>query len=180
MQILKKSKDILKNLEKLDIKGEIDERDYKRPGEKYHIWELKGVPFRIEIGEKELKSKKLTFYNRSTNKKENLSLKDLSKIKEFGEKYDKKLLQKADKFMKGKIISCETKENLKKTLTNNEIAKVNFCSTDSEGTACAEHIERQLNAEVRGTFANKSEKASGTCIICKEPAKEVVYIGKSY
>jgi prolyl-tRNA synthetase len=163
-----------------EIKTHIDLRDSLSPGWKFNEWELKGIPFRIEIGEKELKSKKLTFYNRSTNKKEILSLKDLSKIKEFGKAYDKKLVQKADNFMKGKIINCKSKEDLKKALTNNKIAKVNFCSVEEQGTKCADYIERQLNAEVRGTFANKSEKASGTCIICRKPAKEVVYIGKSY
>lgn len=181
----KNKQNILKYANKInnklkDFKTHLDLREDYSPGWKFNEWELKGIPFRIEIGEKELNSKKFTLYNRFTNKKENLSLSNLSKIKTLGKNYDKNLIQKADKFMKGKINNCKTKEELKKSLSENKIARVNFCSVDSEGEKCAEHVERQLNAEVRGTFANKSEKASGKCIICDKPAKEVVYIGKSY
>ena len=54
------------------------------------------------------------------------------------------------------------------------------CSTEKTGEKCAEIIEKEINAEVRGTLANKNEKATGTCALCKQPAKNVVYVGKSY
>ncbi|HOW36737.1 MAG TPA: His/Gly/Thr/Pro-type tRNA ligase C-terminal domain-containing protein, partial [Candidatus Pacearchaeota archaeon] len=76
-KILKKSQEILETLQELGIKSEIDSRDYKRPGEKYHIWELKGVPFRIEFGEQDLKNNEVVLFTRDTKKKEKLKLKDL-------------------------------------------------------------------------------------------------------
>jgi len=80
----------------------------------------------------------------------------------------------------GKIIDCNSKENIKKTINKGKIARINFCSTDNKGEKCAEYIEKEYGAEVRGTLATKNEKASGKCIICNEQATEVVYVGKSY
>ena len=177
--VLETSEKIKKELENLELKVEIDDSE-KRPGEKYFDWELKGVPFRLEIGEKEIKEKKLTLFVRDTEKKEVLNLKDLPKIKKLGDEFDKRLKEKADKFMKDKIVNCKTKTDLKKALENKKIARVEFCSVEKDGEKCAEYVEKNMNAEIRGTLANKREKPSGKCIICNKKATEVVYVGKSY
>jgi len=177
--IIKEAKKIKQKLNSLEIRSEIDDSE-KRPGEKYHHWELRGVPFRIEIGEKEFQTKKLTLSTRNNLKRESLSSKNLSKLKELGKKFDIQLKEKAEKFMKGRIVNAKTKEELKKIIKNNKIARVNFCSIDKEGEKCAEIIEKEINAEIRGILANKKEKPEGKCLICGRPAKEVVYVGKSY
>lgn len=179
-KILKKSKEILDKLEKENIKAEIDEREYKRPGEKYHIWELKGVPFRIELGEKELKKEEAILFTRDTKKRETIKLKDLKKISKLGKEFDNRLREKADKFMHNRIISCSTKKEIKEALSEGKLARVNFCSTDKSGIACAEVVEKEFSGDVRGTLANKNEKANGKCLFCRKPATKVVYIGRSY
>ncbi|MFH1311327.1 MAG: proline--tRNA ligase [Nanoarchaeota archaeon] len=178
-KVLKYCNEIKDKLKNLDILTEIDNSD-KRPGEKFHEWELKGVPFRLEIGEKEIKSKSLTLFTRDTEKKEKLSIKSLSKIKDFGKKYDERLRKKAEKFSENRIINCKKKEEIKKALNSGKIARVNFCSIEKNGIKCAEYVEKELEAEVRGIRADKKEKPAGKCIICNQAAKEVVYIGKSY
>jgi prolyl-tRNA synthetase len=179
-RVLKKSKEILNELEKINIKAEIDEREYKRPGEKYHIWELKGVPFRIELGEKEIKNKEIILFTRDNKKKEKLKLIDLKKIPKLGEQFDKRLKEKADKFVESKIISCSNKKEIKQALSSGKLARINFCSTDKNGVSCAEIIEKEFSGDVRGTLANKNEIAKGDCMFCGKPATKVVYIGKSY
>ena len=76
----------------------------------------------------------------------------------------------------------KTKEELKKTITSGKVARINFCSVSREGETCAEKIEKEIKADVRGILANKKEKPFGNkkCLICGKLAKEVVYIGKSY
>jgi len=162
----------------IGLRSEIDNSD-KTPGEKFNIWELKGVPMRIEIGEKELKEKKATLFLRDTRKKESLNLTSLLKLKQIGEEYNKRLLKKADNMFEGKIINCKTKSEVKKAVTEGKIARINFCSIET-GTKCGEIIEKEMNADVRGTLANKKEKASGNCIICGKLATQIAYIGRSY
>jgi len=163
----------------LGISVEIDDSE-KSPGEKFNIWELKGVPLRLEIGEKEISSGKLTLFIRDTKNKETIETKNLEKLKKYGEDIDERLRDKADKFMDKKIVSCKTKQEIKNAIENKKIARISFCSIDKEGEKCAEYVEKEMGAIILGTLANKNERASGSCIICSKPAKEVVYVGKSY
>jgi prolyl-tRNA synthetase len=178
-KILEASENIKERLEKDSLRVEIDSSE-KRPGEKYFFWELRGVPFRLEFGGKEMKAKEPTLFTRDTNKKEKISVKDLSRIMLLGEDYDLRLKNKADKFMQGKITNCTTKEQIKKAIKNKKIARVNFCSIDKEGEKCAAWVEKEAGAEVRGVRADKKETPKGKCVICNKDATEVVYIGRSY
>lgn len=177
--ILKEAKKISLKLKSLNINTEVDTSN-KTPGEKFNIWELKGVPFRLEIGEQELKSKTLTLFARDTGKKEKIKTSQLNKIKNLGKDFDKRLLKKADSFMRNKIVNANNKQQIKKILVDKKIARVNFCSIEKQGVKCAEIIEKELTAEIRGTLASKKESPKGKCIICNKTANEVVYIGKSY
>ena len=177
-KIIAYAKKIKNKLKKFRV--EIDERDFYTPGWKFNEWELKGVPFRIEIGEKELKKNNLTLFLRDNSKKEILSLKNINKLDKYFEEFDNRLKKNAEKILENSIVNCKTKEEIKKVLKEGKIAKTNFCSIEKEGIKCAEHVEKEINADIRGILATKKEIPSGNCVICNRPAKEVVYIGRSY
>jgi len=181
-QLIKYSQEIKKKLEGIGIKSEIDEREYYSPGWKFNEWELRGVPFRLEVGEKEVKRKTVVLFTRDTGKKSEISLRNIQSLKKLGNEFDKRLKKKADKTMIGKIINAKNDGEIKKAIKNGKIARVNWCSIEKKGIKCSEHIEKNLNSEVRGTLSSKKEPVkSGTkCVVCKKPANEVVYIGKSY
>ena len=101
-------------------------------------------------------------------------------MKKFGGEYDSRLRKGADDFTKNKIVNCKSKADIKKAVDNGKIARVNWCSMGKEGVSCAEHVEKEFGAEVRGTLANKSEKTNGNCTICNRKANVVAYIAKSY
>jgi prolyl-tRNA synthetase len=178
---IKETAEILNNLFfENNIDSKIDDSD-KRPGEKFFFWEMKGVPFRIEIGDKELKSKELTVFIRDTKEKIKIKINDLIEgIKNLGAEFDVRLRSKADDFLFSKIIECNTKEEIKKAIDNEKIARFSFCSSEKEGIKCAEFIEKELSARITGTRADKNEKAKGKCPFCKREAKVVAYAGKSY
>ena len=178
-KVLKETEKIRDKLEKEGIISEIDSRE-KRPGEKYFEWELKGVPFRLEIGEKELDNKELTIFIRDTKEKQKIKISDLKKITKMGTEFDNRLLKKADKFFEGRTVDCKTSSEVKKVVEQGKIARVSFCSTEKEGIPCAEIIEKEINADVRGTMANKNEKPFSKCPFCNKEATTVVYIGRSY
>ena len=177
--ILKKAEDIKKQLQEMNIDTLIDSSE-KRPGEKFFFWEMKGVPLRIELGKNEIKNKELIIFRRDINKKEKIKEKDLlSYIKKTSKEYDRNLIKNADSLFEGRIVDAKTKEDIQDAIEHNKIARCDFCSIGKEGIKCAEEIEKRFGAEVRGKKLTH-EKAHGKCIICNKPAKEVVYIGKSY
>ena len=158
----------------------IDESD-KRPGEKFFYWEMKGVPFRIELGEKELDSGEITVFVRDIKEKVRLKLGNLVEdIKNMGAEYDVRLRNKADLFFEGRVVDCKDKKEIQKVLNQVKIARFNFCSVDLDGEGCAGILEKEFGAEVRGTVIDKKEKANGKCPFCGKKANVVVYAGKSY
>ena len=163
-----------------DYRIELDASE-KSPGEKFYYWEMKGVPLRIELGPKEVKEKKLTIYRRDTNKKEAVSEKQLLEfVENSAGEITKNLCAQADKYFSGIIKDAKSIDEIKSAVDSGKIARTNFCSTELSGAKCAEAIEKQLGARVRGTRVDKSEKPLGKCAVCGKEAKEVVYIANEY
>ncbi len=174
-KVLRKAQEIKEKLGKKEVKAEIDDSE-KTPGDKFYYWELRGIPLRIELGEKELRGK-LTLFLRDTKKRIKTSL---TRIKKQGEELDKRLRQKADKDFKNKIVDCKTVEEIKKALKERKIARCNFCSIDKKGEKCAEIVEKKLSGLVQGSLHTKKEKVRGKCTFCGKKATCVVYIARSY
>src|SRR5213593_1488756 len=67
--ILETARHIAEGLGKHSIRTYIDDREQYTPGWKYHEWEMKGVPLRVEIGPRDMDSKQITLVRRDTGKK---------------------------------------------------------------------------------------------------------------
>jgi len=62
--VLEKAEEVRLRLKDQGIRAKIDARDHISPGAKYFEWERKGVPFRIEIGPKDLEQGQLALARR--------------------------------------------------------------------------------------------------------------------
>jgi prolyl-tRNA synthetase len=178
-KVLNETGKIQEELRKAKIRVETDSSD-KTIGEKFYYWEMKGVPFRIELGEKELKEKKATVYSRHSGKKTKEKISGLKKfILSEGINQMDYLKKKALKEFEESIVKVDSIEKVKKELEKGKIARTGFCSVSMQGNDCAEKIEKELNASIRGTKFIK-EKPEGNCIVCGKKAESIVYIAKSY
>jgi prolyl-tRNA synthetase len=150
------------------------------PGEKFNTWELKGVPLRIDLGDKDLATKTYSVFRRDVNKKEQIREKDIfSYIDHYGSEYDANLIQWADSLFEGRIKPAKNIAEIKRVVDAGSVARCAFCSVDSSGAVCADEVTDKTGAQVRGTKLD-SEKASGNCVVCGEKAHAIVYIGRSY
>ena len=178
-EVNQKTESLKKEIQKI-ASVEIDNSE-KRPGEKFNHWEMKGIPIRIDLGEKDLAKKELTLFRRDLDEKIVIPEKDLTKtIEKISKEFTKNLIKKADNIFKGRIKQTKNIEEIKKAIEQGTIAQCGFCSVDKEGTPCAEIIEKQTGAEVRGTKLDETQKPTGKCAICDKEAKHIVYIAKSY
>jgi len=64
-----KSEEIRNKLKALGIRVNLDDRLGYSPGWKYNHWELKGVPIRIELGPKDMKTQQVAIARRDTGEK---------------------------------------------------------------------------------------------------------------
>lgn len=177
-KIVNKAESIKKKLEEFDC--EIDDSE-KRPGEKFNYWEMKGVPIRIDLGMKDLVKKQVTIFRRDLDEKEVIAEKNLVKrIKEISKEFTQNLIKKADKIFEGRIKNVKNLKEIQKAIKEGTIAKCEFCSVEKDGASCAEKIEKETGAEVRGTKLDEKDKPKGKCALCGKTAKHIVYVAKSY
>lgn len=159
---------------------EIDTSE-KSAGEKFNFWEMRGVPVRIDLGLKDLEKKSLTVFRRDLNKKEIIADKDLmSYLKRVAVESGKNLRTQADKLFEGKIKDVKNVKEMKKVVDDGGIARCSFCSVGEDGKKCAEIVEKQVGAEVRGTKFGEKNVRSGKCAVCGDEGESIVYVAKSY
>ncbi len=172
-KVLKKASEIKNMLN--DFRVHLDDRDYSS-GWKFHEWELKGVPIRLEIGPKDLAKNQTVLVRRDTQKKEFVKLSALNKkVKNVLEDIQKSILSKARKFLKDHISDAKNIEEAKSLIEEGKIVRANWCGDEG----CEEEIKAKTNGAKTLNISEK-EKPRGNCFNCKKPAKAVVYIAKSY
>ena len=183
MEAVEKIKNELK-----DYKVFVDLRD-ERPGWKFNDLEMKGVPLRIEIGEKDLSNNEVTVFVRATGEKIKVPLEKVGeKIGELLKYHDEKLKEKINDYFKERIVVIEepNEEEIKKALEEKKVVKMPFCGNEE----CAKELKEKFEGlDCRGyeidfdTLEAKKEdleSIKGKKCICGKEAKNWYYFGKSY
>ncbi|TXT56690.1 MAG: Proline--tRNA ligase [Candidatus Thorarchaeota archaeon] len=179
-EVIAYAKKIESNLQKADVRVHLDDRD-TTPGWKYNYWEMKGVPIRVHVGPREVKEEKIVLFRRDLMKREPVPLKSLVKeVKKLGLDIDKTLLTEAESKFEGLIVDADSIGKIIDALDHGKIARIEFCSTNMDGYDCAGQIEERTSGEIRGTRIDIEETPESVCVICGKPAKEIVYIARSY
>jgi len=157
-------------------KVEVDLSD-RTPGEKFYKYDMLGVPIRIEIGPKEIKSERITIFRRDKRERLSIPMSELeNKIKELEKDILNNLRSKAEEEFKRRLKEVSNKEQLiELARKGNFIIKAGFCGREE----CAEQIKAQTGYEVRGMNI-KEEPKKTTCIWCGQPTTKTVYIAKAY
>ncbi|BAI61925.1 prolyl-tRNA synthetase [Methanocella paludicola SANAE] len=145
----------------------------ERPGAKYYKWEMKGVPFRIEIGPRDIKNNAVMLVRRDGVKQsipmDGLSQTVQNKLMDF----QAELLKKASDFMWSRIKDCATLDEAKAQIESGW-ARMSWCGEK----ACGLEMENVTGGKLLGE--PKGMTGSGTCPVCGKPSDKVVLVAKSY
>ncbi len=167
-------------LRKNGVRVQIDNTE-RRPGDKYYYWEMRGVPLRLEIGNREVSEDTITIFRRDLRTRETIPLKRLQQaVKKIGLAVTKELRRRAQAHFDKAVQNANTLEDICTIMESNHVARINFCSLELRGAKCAEKIKDATGAEVRGTRLDQDEQPWGPCPICNKPATVVAYVGHSY
>jgi len=177
--VINKCKTIAKKLKKYEVI--LDERDDVSPGWKFNQWEMKGVPIRMELGERDITNNQVTVFRRDIETKEAIKESEvLSYIKNIEKTFTKNLIKKADDVMQEKLVDAKTLDEIKVGIDKGFMVRTCMPSIDMDSAEIAEKIEKEIGGEVRGTRFGKKEKVFCDCPITGKKAKCVVYIAKSH
>ena len=162
-------------------KSKFDDSD-QRPGFKYNHWEMKGVPIRLEIGEKDMADKSVVLFRRDKKEKFKVKLKDFEKkTEEIGEDILKYLRESADARFKKLVHEARNIKELNEKLEKGGFVRVPFCTDQKEGKACADKVKDETHGDVRGSlFESKDTPRNDKCIACGKTANLYQYVGRQY
>lgn len=174
-EIVKKAQSIYETLKKSGIRTEIDLRE-GTPGSKFYDWEIKGVPIRLEIGPRDIKSKSVVLVRRDTKKKTQTKESYMvSEIQELLNGMQNALLNRAKSELKAAIKPAKTSGDIKSVVRDKKIAKVHWCNSDK----CWDKIKDiEEGLELFGTDLKKSIK--GECVICGKTTETIGYVAITY
>jgi prolyl-tRNA synthetase len=175
--IAAKTKEILEQLQKNDIRAILDDRTEYTPGWKFNEWELKGVPVRIEIGPRDIKQKQTVIVRRDNSKKTTVKEQEtLTTVIALLKEIQNDLFNRAKKLLEESVTTVQTYEEFKKTLKDKGgFLRASWCG-DSK---CEEKIKDETGATIRIVPFEK-EKTFSKCLYCGKEATEVVYFAKAY
>ena len=175
--LLEKAYEIRDMLNKGGIKAYVDDSE-KSAGFKFAEAEVQGIPFRIEIGKRELENNEIVVARRDNFKKEEVSL-DTDLVAYFKEQIDvmhNDMFNRAKKRMEEKTYVCHNMDEVKEVMENHPgFIKAMWCGDE----ACEEKIK-----EIRGTKSRcipfEQEKVDTKCVCCGKEAKDMVIWGIQY
>lgn len=162
-------KELEKDLRKAEVRVEGDYRDNYSPGWKYNHWELKGVPIRIELGPKDLKSMQFVAVRRDTGEKLTISRAGAAKaIPELLLKIHDNMLAKATKDLNDHMKITKQWKELTMYLDAKNLIMAPFCGE----IPCEEKIKADsARDDAEGDVQGPAMGAKSLCIPFDQPAE---------
>lgn len=173
VQEAKKIQDVLTDVE---IRTQLDDRDQVTPGFKFHDWELKGIPIRIEIGPKDVAKNQVVMARRYNQTKYSISIDKLSgAIAAELENIQQQMFDAAKKILDERISSVSQYEQFKAELENGKMLSCSWCGKQE----CEDEIKEETGAELRVIPSDDGKKVE-TCIYCKDNGAANVLFARGY
>ena len=164
-------------IKEADIRVILDDDNRLNPGDKYYKWEMYGVPVRIEVGPREAQNKKATLVRRDTFDKTLVDEAELVlKIEELFQSIFENLRDRSKNKLESLTVDAYDMDQLQVYMDARMIVRVNWCGDPD----CAFNIKDMVSGEIRGTRWDIEEEPTGNCILCKDEAKYVAYVGRTY
>ena len=166
---------IEEELKSIGVRYFIDWSD-SSPGFKFNEWELKGVPVRIEIGPRDVESKKLVMARRDNGEKFSISKNELGiKIKTTLEEIQNNLFNQAKEFRNANTHDIKTYDEFKNIINNGGFVR---CGWDGDSETELK-IKEETKATIRCIPFNENPKGL-KCVYSGKTAKHEVIYAKAY
>ena len=162
---------------KRGVSVKYDNRDTHKPGFKFNEYELKGVPLRIAIGERDLENGTYELARRDTLTKESVAAEAIyDRVDKLLEEMQQSLYDRALEHQVTQTVSIDDYASFKTHLNE----KGGFVLAHWDGTAeTEERIQEETKATIRCIPLDAPEE-EGVCIYSGKPSKRRVLFAKAY
>jgi len=168
---------IIKELRGKGISVKFDDRDTYRPGAKFAEYELKGVPVRIAIGNRDLENNTVEVARRDTLEKQTVSQDNVVDfVADLLEKIQENLFNKAINYRNDHITEVNSFDEFKDVIEN----KGGFVSAHWDGTIETEEKIKELTKATIRCIPNDAKEEAGSCVLTGKESTRRVLFAKAY
>jgi prolyl-tRNA synthetase len=154
----------------------VDRRSELTPGFKFHDWELKGIPLRIEIGPKDIEKNKVVIATRHKQSKNDLAFENVGpEVSSILNKIQKEMFDAAKKILDERSILVNDYARLKSELDNGGFLYAPWCGQES----CEEKIKDETGAEIRVIPFDGTDHDS-KCVYCGKQSTSIPIFARGY
>lgn len=173
-QLSEYSEKILKLLKSENIRALVD-KENKQLFKRFSKYEKIGVPVRLEIGEKELKSSTIKLVRQDNGNKFDYSFNNIGQtVNQTFEKIISDAYFNNEKKLIENIIICDRKEKVLETIKSGKIAKVQLCYCED----CVKKLQKEIGlGEVIG-FKHEDNNIDGPCINCHKLTSNLAFYAR--
>jgi prolyl-tRNA synthetase len=178
--VLEAADRVRKELVAAGVRVHLDAREGMKPGAKYYEWEGRGVPFRLEIGPRDVAAGAVVMARRTGGKKETLPVDGLApRMVEEMERMQTDLLEAARARREANSIRGATKQQFLDYMeAGGGFVYAGFCGSNE----CETQIKEQTKATIRVLPDEefRSVPAPATCMWCGGPSVAEAVWAKAY
>jgi prolyl-tRNA synthetase len=182
--VMGKVAELVSSLEGRGVRVHVDAREKMTPGAKFFEWETKGVPFRIEVGPKDVAKGQLVLARRIPEGEERkLFLPEAAVLESLParlEEYQRFLFERArERREANSHRGVESYERLKEIMEGpGGFVYAGWCGAE----ACEERVKDETKATIRCLPLEefRSETAPERCLVCGGPAEHEAVWAKAY
>ncbi len=175
-KITEKVAPIISELRSKGISVKYDDADNKRPGFKFADYEVKGVPVRLAIGQRDIENGTVEVMRRDTLEKEIMPLEGIAdRIEAELNDIQEALYKRAEEYRNAKTITVDTYDEFKE-----KIEEGGFILAHWDGTPeTEEKIKEETKATIR-CIPFDGDKTPGVCMVTGKPSAQRVIFARSY
>lgn len=175
--VLEKAREIEVILKNAGYRVKLDDDPSMTPGWKFHEYEMKGIPLRIEIGPRDIANNVFVASKRHNGEKAINNLDDLiPTVDNLLNQIHDEMYEKAFKYLLEHTTIVHTYDELKDVIENKGgYAKMMWCGDEE----CENKIKAELAATSRCMPFDQTP-FDDVCPICGKKAKKVILFAKAY
>ena len=171
-----KANEIADKLRTMGISVKYDNADNKRPGFKFADYELKGVPVRLVMGDRDLENGTVEVMRRDTLEKETMSVENIEQVvKTLLDEIQANIFQKALKYRQEHTITVDSYDEFKEKIEEGGFILAHWDGT----TETEERIKEETKATIR-CIPFDGDTTPGVCMVTGKPSARRVLFARSY
>ncbi|MBD5196909.1 MAG: proline--tRNA ligase [Bacteroidales bacterium] len=174
--ISEKVEPLVKELRAKGISVKYDDADNRRPGFKFADYEIKGVPVRLAIGQRDLEEGTVEIMRRDTLEKETVKFDGIvAEVERLLEDIQNNLFTKALKMREAKTVTVDSYEEFKEKIEDGGFILAHWDGTPET----EEKIKEETKATIR-CIPFDGDKTPGVCMVTGKPSAQRVVFARSY